>query len=201
MSSWPLAPRSAPTRSARAPPTARCGRTRFTAPVDVCRDHPGRVTRFPSRPALPVSHLARVSRFPPSAQSDWNVTLEAALGPKYVRLRSDTLGQMRLVLFARIDVFPAVDGHESMSEATGVGHVGSNKGGIATAVWVWDTSVCFLNSHLAAHQGKTARRNSDYKEVRGAPTTEPASGARLLVIWRWRAYPCARVRLQPALLL
>lgn len=55
--------------------------------------------------------------------------------------------------------------HESMSEATGVGHVGSNKGGIASCVHVWDTSVCFVNSHLAAHQGKTSRRNSDYKEI------------------------------------
>lgn len=52
-----------------------------------------------------------------------------------------------------------------MSEATGVGHVGTNKGGVATVVWVWDTAVCFVNSHLAAHQGKTNRRNSDYKEI------------------------------------
>lgn len=46
-----------------------------------------------------------------------------------------------------------------------MGHVGSNKGGVASYVWVWDTSVCFVNSHLAAHQGKTARRNSDYREI------------------------------------
>lgn len=43
-------------------------------------------------------------------QADFVGTLEASLGPDYVRLRSDTLGQMRLVLFARLDVFPAVDG-------------------------------------------------------------------------------------------
>ena len=43
--------------------------------------------------------------------------------------------------------------------------MGSNKGGLATAVWVWDTSVCFVNAHLAAHQNKVTRRNSDYSEI------------------------------------
>lgn len=47
---------------------------------------------------------------PGTRQSDWVGSLEAALGPDYVRLRSDTLGQMRLVLFARLDVFPAIHG-------------------------------------------------------------------------------------------
>jgi hypothetical protein len=30
---------------------------------------------------------------------------------------------------------------------------------------VWDTQVCFINSHLAAHDDMTARRNDDFAEI------------------------------------
>ena len=32
---------------------------------------------------------------------------------------------------------------------------------------VWDTSLCFLNSHLAAHDDMCARRNDDFAEIVG----------------------------------
>ena len=100
-----------------------------------------------------------------SCDDDWVASLAAALGPAYVRVRNDSLGQMRLALFARADVRPAVTEHEASAEATGLGHVHSNKGGVASMLSVWDTSVCFINAHLAAHQNKVKRRNEDYSEI------------------------------------
>lgn len=37
-------------------------------------------------------------------------------------------------------------------EGTGMAGFGTNKGGVAIGVRVWDTELCFVNSHLAAHQ-------------------------------------------------
>ena len=54
---------------------------------------------------------------------------------------------------------------EKHNEATGVAHVLGNKGGVAVAMVVKDTRLCFVNSHLTAHQHQTKRRNDDVKEI------------------------------------
>ncbi len=33
------------------------------------------------------------------------------------------------------------------------------------AMQIWDTEMCFINSHLAAHQDKTVQRNNNYRFV------------------------------------
>ena len=43
-------------------------------------------------------------------QSDWAHALEQTLGPDYVRVRVDSMGQMRLAIFARLDTFAALHG-------------------------------------------------------------------------------------------
>lgn len=35
----------------------------------------------------------------------------------------------------------------------------------AAVVQVWDTEICFVNSHLAAHQDKTRQRNANYRDI------------------------------------
>lgn len=54
---------------------------------------------------------------------------------------------------------------ETATEATGIGHVISNKGGVAISLSYKDTSMAFVNCHLAAHQHKVQRRNSDVMEI------------------------------------
>jgi hypothetical protein len=43
--------------------------------------------------------------------------------------------------------------------------VGLNKGGVAVSFKLDDTHLAFVSSHLAAHQSKTAQRNSDVGEI------------------------------------
>eukprot|EP00494_Astrolonche_serrata_P030248 UN30515 len=50
-------------------------------------------------------------------------------------------------------------------EATGIGHVYGNKGGVAISFDFKGTSFCFVNAHLAAHQDKKDRRDEDYAEI------------------------------------
>ena len=44
-------------------------------------------------------------------------------------------------------------------------NVYGNKGGVAISFLYDDTSLCFVNCHLAAHQGKTESRNGQYSEI------------------------------------
>lgn len=108
--------------------------------------------------------------YPPRAphatcDADWLACVGAAVGPAYRVVRHDTLGQMRLTVFARWDAMAGIGSHQATHEATGLGHMHSNKGGVVSVVTLWDTSVCFVSAHLAAHQGHVKRRNSDYCEI------------------------------------
>ena len=60
--------------------------------------------------------------------------------------------QIRLHLFGRNDICAAIMRVDRDYEGTGMAGFGTNKGGVAIGVRVWDTELCFVNSHLAAHQ-------------------------------------------------
>eukprot|EP00286_Rhodomonas_abbreviata_P019807 CAMPEP_0181308794 /NCGR_PEP_ID=MMETSP1101-20121128/11667_1 /TAXON_ID=46948 /ORGANISM="Rhodomonas abbreviata, Strain Caron Lab Isolate" /LENGTH=860 /DNA_ID=CAMNT_0023415229 /DNA_START=191 /DNA_END=2773 /DNA_ORIENTATION=+ len=100
-------------------------------------------------------------------EADWVASISKAIGDTHSLLRNDNCGQMRLGIWVRFDVIAGITSAESASEATGLGHVMNNKGGVATVVQLWDTWIAFVNSHLAAHQDKTKRRNEDYCEIAG----------------------------------
>lgn len=51
------------------------------------------------------------------------------------------------------------------TEATGIGNVLGNKGGVVVSLLFRHTSLCFVSSHLAAHQEHTATRNANYKAI------------------------------------
>ena len=98
---------------------------------------------------------------------DWTACLANTLGDSYVLHCKNALGQMRLCVFVRADVAPAVHHWLKSTEATGLGHIMNNKGGVGVSCRVWDTSVCFINSHLAAHDDMHKRRDDDFAEIVG----------------------------------
>lgn len=98
---------------------------------------------------------------------DWMATLRSVLGSDYKVVLGITRGQMRLAVFVRMDVEKAISDVNSGSEATGVGNVIPNKGGVCIALKFWDTSLCFVNCHLAAHEGQCEARNGNYREIVG----------------------------------
>ncbi len=47
----------------------------------------------------------------------------------------------------------------------GIGNVVKNKGGVATGLWIYNTSMCFITAHLAAHQKNTKDRNANTQRI------------------------------------
>ncbi|KAH7288076.1 hypothetical protein KP509_31G011100 [Ceratopteris richardii] len=98
---------------------------------------------------------------------DWVATIKSAIGSDYKLVHGLSRGQMQLVLFVHKDSQNAISEVLNGSEATGIGHVVSNKGGICISLKFWDTSLCFLNCHFAAHEGQCEARNENYREIVG----------------------------------
>jgi len=76
---------------------------------------------------------------------------------------------------------------ESSQEETGFGHVIPNKGGLALSLYIGDTSLCFVSSHLAALEGQAERRCADYAEIidgiRLGAQNKPLTNQFTHVIW------------------
>mmetsp|Transcript_5554 Transcript_5554/g.12471 ORF Transcript_5554/g.12471 Transcript_5554/m.12471 type:complete len:692 (-) Transcript_5554:152-2227(-) len=91
------------------------------------------------------------------------------LGGNFVLLEEKKAGQMKLFVYIRIELSEQTGMVTNLvkgSENTGVGHVLANKGGQAISFTLnGTTSFCFVNSHLAAHEGKCDKRNSNIQEI------------------------------------
>jgi hypothetical protein len=81
-------------------------------------------------------------------------SLQAVLGSSYVLVQQAQALQMRLLVF--VHEHHPVD-HTAVqvkTESTGLGSVVANKGGQAIKLTVAGMSLCFVSSHLAAHEGE-----------------------------------------------
>eukprot|EP01006_Ploeotia_vitrea_P034919 TRINITY_DN65818_c10_g8_i2.p1 TRINITY_DN65818_c10_g8~~TRINITY_DN65818_c10_g8_i2.p1 ORF type:complete len:641 (-),score=352.78 TRINITY_DN65818_c10_g8_i2:101-2023(-) len=101
-----------------------------------------------------------------SCKDDWRASIMGQLGEKeYKLVYEENLWEMRLLIAVRHEIEPLVKNIHGHHEATGIAHVLGNKGGLVVSMLVRDTSLCFVNSHLAAHQGESKRRNHDVYEI------------------------------------
>lgn len=83
--------------------------------------------------------------------------IKAILGQTWYPARTRALGEMQLGVFVRQELKPFVHDIHAAVERTGVADIGSNKGGIAIRLCIGNTSLGFVSSHLAAHEGKSMR--------------------------------------------
>lgn len=97
--------------------------------------------------------------------SDWNNRLKEHLGEDFILISTNALMQIKISLFARSNLVSQIFNLKTAREATGIANVLGNKGGVCIAFDIQDTSFCFINAHLAAHQHMKKRRNEDYKEI------------------------------------
>jgi phosphatidylinositol-bisphosphatase len=101
-----------------------------------------------------------------TSKAKWVAALEALLDKKkYVQVAQQTLQAIHIIAFVRISLAAHVHHVEHACVATGIGDVVGNKGGVALGFDIANTSLLFINAHLAAHQHAVAQRNADYHKI------------------------------------
>ncbi|CAN8015486.1 unnamed protein product [Ixodes persulcatus] len=84
----------------------------------------------------------------------------ALLQVKHVRLQG-----LILTIFTKREHLIHLRGIQSTYTRTGLGGVWGNKGGVTIRLCVYGCSMCFVNSHLAAHESETFQRVSEYNII------------------------------------
>ncbi|XP_074658633.1 inositol polyphosphate 5-phosphatase OCRL-like isoform X2 [Tubulanus polymorphus] len=100
-------------------------------------------------------------------EEDWYKQVTQALHPqaKYRKVRLIRLVGMMLIVFIQDKHVPFIADITSESVGTGLmGRMG-NKGGVAVRFRLYNTTICFVNTHLAAHVDEYERRNQDFRDI------------------------------------
>jgi len=97
----------------------------------------------------------------------WEDKLEReVLKGRYTKILGKHLVGIMLVVYVRNSI--VMDGavSEETHEKIGVGRMGlGNKGAICIRMNLWETTICFVNTHLTAGKSKTANRNNDFTTI------------------------------------
>ena len=84
---------------------------------------------------------------------------------EYFTLASLVLWEIRLIIIAKQEHMPKITNIQQGSKATGFMNVLGNKGGLAVSFMCNETSLCFIGTHLAAHEEKMGQRKQNVIEI------------------------------------
>ncbi|CAK9085380.1 4 [Durusdinium trenchii] len=95
---------------------------------------------------------------------DWCDLVQASL-PSLLTICRHDMGHCQILFLATELVSKSIHSVVASHEETGLGGFYSNKGGLALSFWIGDQALCFVSSHLAAHQANVVQRNLDSAHI------------------------------------
>ncbi|KAI8055346.1 Endonuclease/exonuclease/phosphatase [Syncephalis plumigaleata] len=111
-----------------------------------------------------LSTAANAVFFAPEYEA-WENRLSNWFGSEYFLIGSQGMGAVHLAVFVWNRCWHWIRAVESAEVATGIGGMIGNKGAVGISVLFGETSLLFINSHLAAHAERTSQRNQDYARI------------------------------------
>jgi inositol polyphosphate 5-phosphatase INPP5B/F len=86
-------------------------------------------------------------------------------GESYTLLTQKSMVGLLICVFVQSSHHPRVRFVQSASVGVGVLGMGGNKGGVSIRLQFYDTTLCFVCSHLAAHRENVVGRNADFRNI------------------------------------
>lgn len=89
----------------------------------------------------------------------------AGTGELYTLLQQKSMVGLLICVFVKSVHLPRVRFVHAASVGVGVLGMGGNKGGVSIRMQFYDSTLCFVCSHLAAHRENVGGRNADYSNI------------------------------------
>ena len=106
------------------------------------------------------------------ASKEWAALVESCLNDavaapenRYELLSSRCLVGLNIAAFVKSRFRPHVADVQDAEAPVGIMGVMGNKGGVSIRLRVFDSTLCFVCAHLAAHRGAVAQRNADFASI------------------------------------
>lgn len=100
-----------------------------------------------------------------NAAKPWEEKIERTLKQQFSLVASRHLVGISLSVYVRRNLYAEVSNVEAETVGVGIMGVGGNKGAVGIRFNLYNSSICLINSHLAAHQHNSAGRNSDFLNI------------------------------------